>query len=142
MAIITYATDSATLALNGRIITGFAISDIIEVNPLNDQTSRVNSADGVSITKRADAGVTDLVVRVQEKSDDDFWFNSLTAGDAPIVIVGSLRENFSKDGVNGVDTWQFEGGSLVGKAPKIVNNNEDTQKVMEYRIQFRNATRI
>lgn len=142
MATITYSTDSATLALNGRIIMGFAIGDIIELTPLNDQTSRVNSADGVSITKRADAGVTDLIVRVQEKSDDDFWFNSLTAGNAPIVIAGSLRENYNRDGVDGVDTWQFEGGSLVGKAPKMVNNNEDTQKVMEYRVQFRNATRI
>lgn len=142
MATITYSTDSATLALNGRIITGFAIGDIIELTPLNDQTSRVNSADGVSITKRADAGVTDLIVRVQEKSDDDFWFNTLTAGNAPIVIDGSLRENFTKDGVDGVDAWQFEGGSIVGKAPKMVNNIEDTQKVMEYRVQFRNATRI
>jgi hypothetical protein len=142
MAVITYSTDSATVALNGRVITGFAVGDIIEVTPVNDQTSRVNSADGVSITKRADAGVTDLVVRVQEKSDDDFWFGNLNAGNAPIVIEGSLRENFNKDGIAGVDTWQFEGGSIVGRAPKIVNNNEDAQKVMEYRIQFRNSTRI
>ena len=142
MAVVTYSTDSATVALNGRVITGFAVGDIIEVTPVNDQTSRVNSADGVSITKRADAGVTDLVIRLQEKTDDDFWFNTLTAGNAPIVIEGSLRENFTKDGVDGVDTWQFEGGSLVGKAPKLVNNTEETQKIMEYRIQFRNGTRI
>lgn len=140
MATITYATDSTTLALNGYVFTGFIAGDYVELAPLNDANAPVDSADGVSITKRADGDVHTLTVRVQKGSQDDIFLNSALAGSAPTVFAGSLKENYTIDGVDAVDTWTLEGGAITTR-PTETKNNQDGNTSHEYMIRFRFATR-
>ena len=140
MANIVYATDSTTLTLNGHVFTSFITGDFIEVAPVNEATARVNSADGVSISKRADNDVHNVTVRLQANSQDDIFLNSALAGGKPTVFAGSLKENFTADGTDSVDTWTFEAGSILTRPTKI-GNNQEGNAVMEYVIQFRFASR-
>ena len=50
MAVITLAADSTTLVLNGYAFSSFVAGDILELAPVNELTSHVNSsAGGVNI---------------------------------------------------------------------------------------------
>jgi hypothetical protein len=140
MSTIVYATDSTTLTLNGYVFTNLIAGDTMEVAPVNPATARVNSASGVSISGRADASVHTLTVRVQKNSQDDIFLNSARNVSTPTLLEGSLKENFRKDGADGVDSWSFEGGSVTTQ-PTSVKNNQDGNAVHEYQIEFRFATR-
>jgi len=141
MAIITLAADSTTLVLNGHAFTSFVVGDILELSPANELTSRVNSSTGgVNIQGRSDGGVHDLVVRVQRYSDDDIFLNTSRNQSTPEVFDGSLKENFVKDGSAGVESWILESGSITAQ-PSAPKNDQDGNALMEYTMQFRNATR-
>ena len=138
---IVYSTDSTTLVLNGHVFTSFIVGDFIEVAPVGEASGRVNSSDGVSITKRADYDVHDLTVRVQAYSEDDIFLNSTLAGVMPTMFAGSLKQAFVANGVESIDTWTFEGGSIITRPTKTINNQEGNVQ-MEYKIQFRFASRV
>lgn len=139
---INIAADSTTLVLNGYVFTSLVSGDTIDLTPANPPTSRINSGNGgVTISERSDAGVTDMVVRVQRFSDDDVFLTSLN-NQRPIEIVnGSSKEQFTRDGVDGVETWTLSDGSITVAAPKVKNNVEGNA-VSEWTLQFRNAIRI
>ncbi len=106
MAIVQLAADSTTLVLNGTPITDTAEGDYMELNPVNDLTSQINSSDGgVNINKRIDGNVHDLVVRVQKFSVSDVFFNSAMNQEAPVVFNGSVKEDFIRDGVAGAESY-------------------------------------
>jgi len=135
------AADSTSLILNGFPIVDFAEGDIIELNPANELTSRVNSAEGgVTVQKRVDAGVTDLIVRVQKMSNSDVFLNSLRNQEVPELIQGSAKEDYNRDGTEGVESFILENGSITTQ-PGNTKNNQDGNAMMEYTIQFRNAVR-
>ena len=141
MAVITMAADSVSLVLNGFPITDFAEGDIVELNYVNPKTARVNSAaGGVNIGDRVDGGVMDLVIRVQKHSASDVFFNSASNQEAPTVFDGSVKEDFIRDGTAGSESYILENGSFTTR-PNNVKNNTDQNGMMEYTIQFRNATR-
>lgn len=140
MANIIYATDSTTLTLNGYVFNNFIAGDYIDLAPVNDATAQVDSADGVSITKRADGDVHLLTVRVQKNTQDDVFLNSAANSNPPEVLAGSLKEAFSRDGTDGVDNWTLEAGSITTR-PTTVKNNQDGNAVHEYVVRFRFATR-
>ncbi|EPV3120861.1 hypothetical protein ACV3DF_004408, partial [Yersinia enterocolitica] len=67
MAEIVVNSSTATIVLNGRIITDIVTGDYVTLTPSNPLTSRANSAqNGVTISKRVDAGVHVMVLRVQK----------------------------------------------------------------------------
>jgi len=140
MAIISYAADSATLTLNGYVFTNLIAGDTMELAPVNDATSQVESAAGVSITTRSDKDVHTLTVRVQKNSQDDIFLNSARNSSTPTVLEGSLKENFTKDSTDGVDNVSLEGGSVTTQ-PTSVKNNQEGNGVHEYMIRFRFAIR-
>ena len=141
MAVIQLDADSSSLILNGTPINNLAEGDVIEINPTNDLTSRVNSSEGgVNINERVDGGVSDLIVRVQRYSDSDILLNSAINSKPLTVFNGSLKEDFTKDGIAGVESYILESGSITTK-PSNVKNNTDGSGMMEYTIRFRNATR-
>lgn len=140
MATIVYATESTTLTLNGFVFTNLIAGDTMEVAPVNPATARVNSASGVSISGRADGSVHTLTVRVQKNSQDDIFLNSARNVTMPTLLEGSLKENFRKDGADGVDSWSLEGGSVTTQ-PTSVKNNQDGNAVHEYVVEFRFCTR-
>jgi hypothetical protein len=141
MAVITMSADSTTLVLNGFAITDFAEGDVVELNPINELTSHVNgSAGAVNINKRNDAGVHDLIVRVQKFSGSDVFLNSQRNQPAPVVFNGSVKEDFTRDGTAGAESYILENGSFTAQ-PSNVKNNTDGNGMIEYTIRFRTATR-
>lgn len=141
MAVITFATDSTSLILNGTSLVDFIEGDFLELNPVNPLTSHVNSANGsVNINKRVDGGVHDLIVRVQKGSNSDVFLNSAMNQESPVVFNGSVKEDFNRDDTAGAESYILENGSLTTR-PSNKKNNQDGDAVMEYTIRFRNATR-
>ena len=133
--------ESTTLVLNGFSITDFAAGDRIELNPVNPLTSHVNAANGnVTINKRVDGGVHDLVVRVQKFSASDVYLNSAMNQEDLVVFDGSVKEDFVRDGTAGAESYILESGSFTTR-PSNVKNDTDGNAMMEYTIRFRNATR-
>ena len=141
MATTTFNADSTTLVLNGTAILDFASGDILELAPVNPVTSHVNGSGGsVAISKRSDGGVHDLTIRVLQASDADIFLNTEQEQEAPTVFSGSIKENFVKDGSDGVDTFIMENGSFTDR-PTITKNDQEGNKMVEYKIRFRNVTR-
>lgn len=141
MATITFLANSTTLVLNGTAIPDFADGDILTLAPVNPVTSHINGAEGgVSISKRSDGGVHDLTVRVMQGSDSDVFLNNALEQETPVIFNGSMKENFVKDGSDGVDSYIMENGSFTDR-PTMIKNNLDGGKILEYTIRFRNAVR-
>jgi len=133
--------ESATLVLNGFALTDLAEGTRLELNPVNPLTSHVNAANGnVTINKRVDGGVHDLVAYVQKFSGTDVFLNSAINQEDPVVFNGSVKEDFVRDGVAGVESYLLENGSVTTR-PSNVKNSTDGNAVMEYTIRFRNVTR-
>lgn len=141
MAVITLAADSTTLTLNGYVFTSFVAGDILTLAPVNDHSAHVNSqGGGVSIQRRSDGDVHDLTIRVQKFSDDDVFLNSALTGESIEVFNGSLKENFTKAGTAGVETYTLENGSITTQ-PTNTKNDQDGNALSEYVVRFRSAVR-
>jgi hypothetical protein len=142
MPVITYAQDSTTLTLNGRVIVDFSAGDYITLAPANALTSRVNgSNNSVSIAKRVDSGVHDLTINVIKDSDDDIYFKNAVVQGLPVVFNGSLKENYNKDGESRISNTTLENGTITTQATKTLNN-QDGNAVKTYVIQFRNVIEV
>lgn len=141
MAIITMAADSVSLVLNGFPIVDFGEGDVVELIPVNPLTGRINGAEkSVNINQRIDGGVHNLVMRVQKYSESDVFLNSSINQAVPVVFNGSCKEDFIRDGVAGSESYILENGSHTTR-PSNAKNNTDGNAMMEYTIEFRNATR-
>lgn len=140
MAKITVPADSSTLTLNGRVIRDYEAGDVYTLTPVNPSTAHTNSSNGgVTIHERVDRGVHDMVVRVQKFSDDDVFLNTLR-NDPAGIIDGSLKEVFTKEGAEGVDTHELQSGSVTTQ-PTPVKSDTDGNSLMEYTIRFRDVVR-
>lgn len=141
MAAISFAADSTTLVLNGHIFNDFVAGDKMDLQPVNPLTSQVDSSNGgVNIQKRSDSGKHTLVIRVPKMSDDDVYLNSVINQKLPVVLNGSMKDNFVKDGVDGVESYILENGSITTQ-PGNTKNDQDGNALMEYTVLFRNAQR-
>lgn len=141
MSIIQMVAESTSLVLNGTALTDLAEGDVVEIIPVNPLTSRVNAANGgVSINKRMDGGVHNLIVRVQKMSGSDVFLNSASNQDAPVVFNGSAKHDFVRDGAPAAESYILENGTITTR-PSNVKNNTEGNGLMEYTIQFRNVTR-
>lgn len=141
MPTISFNADSTTLVLNGTAILDFASGDILELAPVNPVSSHVNGSGGsVAISKRSDGGVHVLTARVLQGSDSDVFLNTSQEQEDIVVFNGSIKENFVKDGVDGVDSFLLENGSFTDR-PTHTKNDLEGNKMVEYKIQFRNASR-
>lgn len=141
MAVITMSADSTTLTLNGTLVNDLVSGDVLTLAPVNPLTSHVNAKNGgVTIQKRADADVHDLTVRVHRNSESDVFMNSAINSEQPTVFNGSMKENFNRDGADGVETWTLANGSITTR-PTATMNDQDGNALSEYVIRFRSAVR-
>ena len=141
MPSIVMSADSVSLILNGFPVLDFTEGDFLELNPVNPLTSHINSANGgVNINERSDGGVYDLVFRVQKYSVADVFLNS-AGNQKPIAVFnGSVKEDYSRDGTDGVESYLLENGSITTR-PGNTKNNQDGNASMEYTLRFRNVVR-
>jgi len=141
MAGIALAVDSTTVVLNGTALQDLVEGDYVVITPVNPATSHVNSINGgVNINERSDRGVHDVLLRVQRFSQTDVFMNSLTRQSPPVVINGSAKESFTRDGVEGVESWILELGSVTTQ-PTSTKSSTDGNALQEYVVRFRNASR-
>ncbi len=141
MPAITLAADSTTLILNGEPITDFIAGDIMTLTPVNPSTSHVNGNNGsVNINERSDKGVYDLLINVQRFSGSDVFLNNADRQSPPTVFNGSIKEDFTRDGTAGVESFILENGSFTTRST-VTKNDQDGNALMAYSIRFRTATR-
>ena len=141
MSTVLLLADSSTLVLNGHVFTDFVDGDSITLTSPNDLTSRTRSSKGVNIQKRSDSGVLDVLFNIPKYSDDDIWLNSQRNQDEPVIFKGSVKESYTKDGVEHITTYTLEDGSFTVQ-PTDTKNNQDGNNLMAYTIQFNNARRV
>lgn len=141
MSVIILAAEATTVTLNGYNLTSLTEGDFVTLAPVNPLTSHTNaSAGGVNINGRVDGAVMDMTVRVQKLSADDVFLNSARNSALPTVFNGSSKTNYNRDGVDAVETYTLESGSITTQ-PTDTKNNQDGNAMMEYVIRFRSAVR-
>ena len=137
----SFATQYTSLVLNGHGFTNYLDGDILELNPVNPLTSQITGNESVSIIKRSDANVYELVVRLLKFSTDDVYMNTQMNQYYPVIFAGSLKENYiNQDSIESVETWDLRAGSITIKPSKITNN-QDGNALMQYTIRFNQAIR-
>lgn len=142
MAHVSIPTGSITLILNGFTFNDFIAGDNIELNPLNPLTERLNGArDSFTVTDRVDSNVHDMVFRVLRYSDNDVTLNGFINQKPIVVVNGSLKQDYIRDGADGLENWTLEGGTFTTQ-PSFKKNDQTDNHVVEYTIQFRNAKRL
>jgi len=141
MATISLSTDNTTLVLNGTVINDFVSGDILTLAPVNPASAHINSSNGgVSIFERIDKNVYDLTISLQHLSDSDAFMNNILNQSPSTILDGSLKENYTKNSDNAIETWLLESGSIITQ-PTITINSEDGNGIAEYVIRFRTAQR-
>ena len=140
MSTIVLAADSTSLILNGAGITQFSEGDFLTLAPVNPLTGHVNTQTGVNINKRMDGNVYDLTFRVQKYGADDVLLTGWINSEEPVVINGSVKETFFRDGQEFTESWTLEAGSVT-TLPTDTKNNQDGNGQMEYVIRFRRGKR-
>lgn len=141
MSNIILQAESTTVVLNGEVLNNLAEQDAVIIQQPNPRTGRVNSERGVTVIKRNDAEVTDLVIKVQRYSADDVLLNSWKESNKIVVLNGSVKESFNRDGTDMLENWVLEAGTFTTSAENVKNNQEPTG-ISEYTIQFRRGTRV
>lgn len=141
MVAIANDPSNITLTLNGHIFRSFVAGDVVELTPDNDFSSQVDGTGGsVSIQKSSIADVYTLNLKILKHSDDDIFLNSRLNTVPMEILNGSLKENFTSDGIPGVDTWTLINGSII-KRPTNTINDVEGNAISEYGIRFRSVTR-
>ena len=141
MSQVVLDADSTTLVLNGTVISDLVAGDIITATPVNPLSSHVNSSGGgVTINKRTDGDVFDIAFNVQKMSASDLFMQSQINQESIVVFNGSMKEDYTRDGASGVETWQLGAGSITTQ-PTDTKNNTDGNATRPYTIRFRNTRR-
>lgn len=142
MAQISLASDTTTLILNGHVFTDLVEGDYLTLSFPNDLTSRANSANGgLTVAGRVDGDVGDLVFSVQKLSGDDTVMNEWRRSNGyPVILDGSAKTRFTRDGAELTETYELSGGTITAQ-PEDNRNNQDQNNAMEYTIQFRSVRR-
>ena len=139
--VINFLTASSTLILNGEVILDFIEGDYLSLTFPNPVTSRANGeGDSVTTSKRVDADVAVLAVSVKKLSDSDRFLNNARFSEAPVVFQGSIKDNYSADGAEAVESYLLENGTFTdqGDDPR---NNQERSAVMTYTLEFRRVSR-
>ncbi len=141
MAAINYNVESTTLTLNGTVFTDFIKGDNIIVTPLNDFSSHIDGSNGgVGLFKRTDGNVHTVEFRLLRNSDNDIFMNTQINKSDLVVFNGSISQNYTRDGISGVETFIIENGTITTR-PTFTYNDEDGNAASEYTMTFRNVVR-
>lgn len=142
MSKILYDSENSTVTLNGRALVDLAQGAAISIEFPNEQSSKTNGINNSSVVKqRSDRNSANVKIKVLKASSDDVFLNSALNQQAAVIFSGSIKTNFSRDGVDGVDSYALENGT-ISKRPTDTRNNVDGDEVMEYEFNFVSAIRM
>lgn len=141
MSVVSLVNDYTTLILNGSPIADLSEGDYLVIEPVNPHSWRTNSTrGGVTIGKHVGADVRNVRVIVQKYSPSDVLLNGWLNSDSIVVIDGSAKESYQRDGELFTESYTMESGSMTDQ-PTNTKNNVDGSETIEYVIQFRTAKR-
>lgn len=142
MASILYDSANTTVTLNGRALVDLAQGDAISIEFPNETSAKTMGINNSSVVKfRMDRNSANVKIKVLKASTDDVFLNSALNQEKPTVFGGSIKTNFQRDGVDGVDSYALENGTIT-KRPTDTKNNVDGDEVMEYELNFVSAVRM
>ena len=135
------SVENVTLTLLGHVFLDFVSGDILELTPQNDYSSQiVGTNGGVNLQKRSDGDVHDLTMRFEKHTNDDVFMNTQVNAPRIVIFSGSMKENFVRDDIDGVETYILEAGTII-TLPTDVINDLDGNATREYVIRFRTVRR-
>lgn len=141
MGVIAVDTVNATLTLNGRTIEDTPEGDVFTIAYQNDISTQTQGTNGGLVAKeRTDKDMALVTIRLLRYSADDAFMTNQINQSAISVFNGSLKVNFVRDGVDGVETHTLSNGTLQSRGDNTVNNT-DGEDIQEYVIQFGQAVR-
>lgn len=139
--VINFLTASSTLILNGEAMLDFIEGDYMTLTFPNPVSSRANGeGNSVSVSKRVDSDVGVLSVSVKKLSDADKFLNNQRFQDQVVVFQGSIKDNYSADGAEGVESYLLENGTFTDQGDDA-RNNQERGDAMVYTIEFRRVSR-
>ena len=134
MATIVADVINSTLTLNGRTIEDTPEGDVFTVAYQNDvSTQTQGSNNGVVAKARADKDAALVTVRVLKYSADDAFLTNAINSDAVTIMNGSLKTNFTRDSVDGTETYNIINGTVKTRGDATINNT-DGEDLVEYGI--------
>lgn len=134
MSNIVVDTINSTLTLAGRTIEDTPQGDVFTIAYANDVTSKTRGVNGGVVgKKRSDAFDGTLVVRVLKYSADDAFLNNLVNRDLSSFENGSLKTNFTRDDIDGTETYDLQNATIISRGDSTVNNT-DGEDIVEYTI--------
>ena len=140
MSKIVVDTINSTLTFAGRTIEDTPEGDVFTISYANDVSSQTQGVNGGVVAKsRADKYAATLTVRVLKYSVDDAFLNNLVNAETLQLNQGSLKTNFTRDGIDGTETYDIQNGTIQTRGDATVNNT-DGEDVVEYGI-FANMPR-
>lgn len=142
MANILYDSANTTVTINGRVFTDLAQGDAVKIEFPNEKSSKTKGINKSSvIKKRMDGDEANVTIMVLKASTDDVYLNSILNQDDLVVLNGSVKTNFTRDGVDGVDSYSLQNGTVVSH-PSDTKNNVDGDEIVEYILNFVAAIRM
>jgi hypothetical protein len=142
MANVLYDSANTTVTLNGRVFTDLAQGDAVKIEFPNEKSSKTKGINKSSVIKmRMDGDEANVTIMVLKASTDDVFLNNALNQPDMVVMSGSIKTNFTRDGVDGVDSYALENGTVVGH-PEDTKNNVDGDETMSYVINFVSAIRM
>ena len=133
MSAIVADTVNSTLIFAGRTITDTPEGDIFTISYANDASSQTQGSNGGVVAKsRADKFAATLTIRVLKYTADDAFLNNLVNSDLSLNQ-GSLKTNFTRDGISGTETYDIQNGTIQTRGDGTVNNT-DGDDIVEYGI--------
>lgn len=129
---ITLDTVNSTLTLNGRTIEDTPEGDVFIISYQNNVTNKTRGVNGGAVTKgTVNKNAALITVRVLKDSADDAYMTNLINQPSIEILEGSLKTNFTRNGVDGTDTYTISNGSIQSRGDSTVNNT-DGEEVSEY----------
>ena len=131
MSRIVVDTENSTLTFAGRTIEDTPEGDVFTIAYANDVSSQTQGVNGGVVAKgRADKYAATLTIRVLKYSADDAFLNNLVNKTLEFNQ-GSLKTNFTRDGIDGTETYDIQNGTIQSRGDNTVNNT-DGEDVLEY----------
>ncbi len=125
MSVMTADVGNSTLTLNGRAIEDSPEGDVFVIAFGNDATKQTQGVNGGKVIKKTvnkDDGL--LTVNVLKYSSDDTFLNNIVIAGDVTVIDGSLKTNFTRDNVDGVETYAITAATIQSRGDATVNNTD------------------
>ena len=138
---LVYDVEGSTLTLNGRRFTDFQEGDTLVMEFPNPATSKRRGVQGnYNVSKTSNGDEMNLTINLLKASGDDAFFNGLLNQELPVVLDGSFQASFVRDNVDGIDSYDLQGGTITTK-PTHTTNTIEGNDLMAYVINFASARR-